>query len=156
QKLEKARREEAVEKQEEAIRELNEAKKELERILKQLRDEEAERTLAELEQRFRDMLKHQIEVYEGTLRLDKIPSTKRTRDHGIESARLGQKESLITLEADKALELLKEEGSAVALPEAIRQVRDDMAQVADRLKQAKVDLITQGVEEDIIQALQEI
>ena len=51
--------------------------------------------------------------------------------------------------------LLREEGSSVAFPEAVEQMRDDMRQVAERLAAVKVDKITQGLEKDIIAALEE-
>ena len=156
QKLKEAEREGAVEKQEEAIRELEQAKADLERILRQLREEEMERTLTLLEARLRKMLQMQREVYEGTLLLDKVPKPERTHNHEIEASRLGRKEAEIVLEADKALTLLRDDGSAVALPEALEQVREDMRQVVRRLDQAEVGPLTQTIEEEIIAALEEM
>jgi hypothetical protein len=155
-KLEEAEREGAVEKQEAAIQELQRAKAELERILRQLREEEIERTLTLLEARFRKMLQMQREVYEGTLRLDKVPKPDRAHNHEIEASRLGRKEAEIVLETDKALTLLRDDGTAVAFPEALRQVREDMRQVVGRLDQAQVGPLTQTVEEAIIAALEEM
>jgi hypothetical protein len=155
-KLKEAQRQGAVENQEEALRELEQAKSELEEILRQLREEEIERILAMLESRFRKMLQMQEEVYEGTVRLDKIPAAQRTHNHEIEASRLSGRESQIVVEVDKAALVLREEGSAVAFPEAIEQMRDDMQQVVLRLAQTKVDKITQGVEEDIIAALKDM
>ena len=109
-----------------------------------------------LEARFRKMLQMQQEVYEGTLRLDGVPAAERTHNHEIESSRLSNKESQIVVEVDKASLLLREDGSAVAFPEAVDQLRDDMQQVVARLAQAKVGKITQGIEEDIIAALKEM
>ncbi len=156
EKLEQAKREDAAQKQAEAIKELEQAKADLEEILRQLREEEMSRTLAMLEGRFRKMLDQQVEVYEGTQRLDKVPQIERDRDDEIESGRLSRKESLIAVEADKALAVLREEGSAVAFPEAVAEMRDDMEQVVARLSQAKVGDVTQGIEKDIIAALEEM
>ncbi|MEX0977877.1 MAG: hypothetical protein WDZ48_03445 [Pirellulales bacterium] len=155
-KLEEAKRSDAADKQAEALRELERAKAELEEILRQLREEEMSRTLAMLESRFRKMLEAQIEVYEGTKRLDKVPQQQRDRDDEIEAGRLSRKEGEIAVEADKALEVLREEGSAVAFPEAVTEIRDDMLTVRDHLAEAKVGEITQGVEQDIIAALEEM
>jgi len=155
-KLEEAQRRGAAEEQEEAIRELERAKAEIEEILRQLREEQIARLLAMLEARFRAMLQMQQEVYEGTCRLDRVPQEQRTHNHEIESGRLSNKESRIVVEVDKALLLLREDGSAVAFPEAIEQMREDMVQVVQRLAQAKVDKITQAIEEDIIAALKEM
>lgn len=156
QKLEKAQREGAIEDQEQAIRELEQAKADLEKILRQLREEEQERTLAMLEARFRKMLEMQLLVYEGTRRLDVVPVAKRGRNEEIAAGRLSRDESKILVEADKALEILHEEGSAIAFPLAIEQMRDDIDQVVVRLAEAKVDSLTQGIEEDIIKALEEM
>jgi murein DD-endopeptidase MepM/ murein hydrolase activator NlpD len=155
-KLEEAKRNDATEKQAEALRELERAKAELEEILRQLREEEMSRTLAMLEGRFRKMLEAQIAVYEGTKRLDKVPEQQRDRDDEIEAGRLSRKEGEIAVEADKALEVLREEGSAVAFPEAVTEIRDDMFTVRDHLAEVKVGEITQGVEQDIIAALEEM
>jgi ClpP class serine protease len=102
------------------------------------------------------MLEAQVEVYEGTKRADRVPREQRDRDSEIEAGRLSRKEAVIVTEADKALAILHEEGTAVAFPEAVTDMRDDMEQVVVRLAQAKVGEITQGVEEDIIVALEEL
>jgi hypothetical protein len=154
-KLEEAQRKGATERQQEAIKELELAKAELERVLRQLREEELERTLTQLAARFRKMLEMQTAVYDGTVRLDQVPQTARTHDHEIEAARLSRDESQIVHEVEKALSLLREEGSSVAFPEAVEQMRDDMRQVAERLAAVKVDKLTQSIEQEIILALEE-
>jgi hypothetical protein len=156
QKLNEAKRGDAKEKQVEALKELEQAKADLEEILRQLREEEMSRTLAMLETRFRKMLDQQVEVYEGTKKVDKTPQAERDRDDEIEAGRLSRKESQIVAEADKALAVLREEGSAVAFPEAVAEMREDMEQVVVRLAQAKVGDVTQGIETDIIAALEEM
>ena len=155
QRLEESKREGAVQEQEKAVEELEQAKAELERILRQLREEELERMLVMLEARIRKMLDAQVEVYEETKQLD--AATAKAPEHELEiaSGRLARKEGLIVREADRALVLLREDGTSVAFPEAIEQARDDMQSIADRLRDTKVDLITQGLEEDVIEALEE-
>ncbi len=155
-KLEQAQRDGAKQDQEDAVRELELAKADLEAILRQLREEEQARTLAQLEARFRKMLEMQREVYEGTLRLDRVPAKDRTTNDELESGRLSRKESLILAEADKALAILREDGSASAFPEAVEQLRSDIEAVVGYLARFKVDTITQGVEEDIIAAIEEM
>jgi hypothetical protein len=73
----------------------------------------------------------------------------------IASASLGRKEVQIVNEADRALVLLREDGTSVAFPEALQQAREDMQSVAERLRSVKPDKITQGLEEDIIATLEE-
>ncbi|MCA9219337.1 MAG: hypothetical protein KDA71_03355, partial [Planctomycetales bacterium] len=156
QRLEEAKRKESVEAQREAEQKLREAIAELERILRQLREEEIERMLALLESRFTKMLQMQLKVYEDTKRLGAIPETDRDRTVEQRAANLAFDERKIVIEADKALTLLLEEGSSIAFPEAVEQMREDMEQVAERLADVKVDRITQGIEEDIIRALEEM
>jgi hypothetical protein len=154
-KIEESIRKGATEQQLQAIKDLELAKAELERVLRQLREEELERTLTQLAARFRKMLDLQTAVYEGTVKLDHVPEAQRTHDHEIEAARLSRQESQIVDEVNKALLLLHEDGSSVAFPEAIEQMRDDMRQVTDRLAALKVEKVTQGIEKDIIAALEE-
>jgi hypothetical protein len=154
-KLDEAERKGATEKQREALKDLELAKAELERVLRQLREEEMERTLTQLAARFRRMLELQNEVYEGTVRLDRVPEAQRDHDDEIESARLSRQESQIVQEADRSLLLLREEGSSVAFPEAVEQMRDDMRHVTSWLADVKVGALTQSVEQDIIAALEE-
>lgn len=155
-KLEEAKRDNAMKEQEEAIRELEQAKAELEEILRQLREEEMARTLEVLERRFTEMLRMQEAVNRDTLGLHNIPLASRGKGEEIESGRLSREEGLILIEADKALQILKEDGTAVAFPRTVEQMRDDIAQVVDLLAQTKVDDITIAVENDIVLALKEL
>jgi hypothetical protein len=155
-KLEEAQRQEAVAEQEKAKEELERAKAELERILRQMREEEVERVLALLESRFRKMLEIQVRIYEDTVRLGNISEAERDLKVPIPAGKLAIDQRKLVVEADKALNLLLEEGSSVAFPETVTQMREDMQQVADRLDAAKVEEITQGIEQDIIAALQEM
>ncbi len=156
QKLAKAKREGAIEDQREAAKKLAEAKAELEKVLRQMREEEIERVLAALEVRFRKMLEMQLRVYEDTLRVARIPTEDRDRFVEIEAGKLSFQERRIVVEADKCLAVLREEGSSVAFPESTQQMRDDMQQVTDLLAAANVARLTQGIEEDIIESLEEM
>jgi hypothetical protein len=153
--LDESKRKGAVEEQEKAVEQLEQAKAELERILRQLREEELERMLVMLEARFRKMLEEQTEVYDETKKLDAAAGKAPTHEVEIATGRLSRKESLIVREADRALVLLREDGTSIAFPEAIEQARDDMQTITDRLRDVKVDMITQGLEEDVISALEE-
>jgi hypothetical protein len=128
----------------------------LEAILRQLREEEVERMLAQLESRFRKMLEMQVQVHAGTLRIDRVPESARSRDDEIEALRLSRKEKQIADECDKAILLMREEGSATAFPEAAEQMREDMLQVMHRLERANVGTVTQDTELEIIRALEEM
>ena len=156
QKLEQSQRKESIEEQQKAREELEKAKAELEKILKQLREEEMERTLQALEARFRKMLEMQVKVFEGTKKLEAIPADERTREADVQAGRLGGDEAKIAIEAEKALQLLEEEGSSVAFPATVEQMTDDMRQVSERLNQGKTDTLTLGLEEEIIATLEEL
>jgi hypothetical protein len=155
EQLEKAERNGAQAEQQQAIEELEQAKADLERILRQLREEEMERMLVLLEARFRKMLEEQNEVYDETKKLDKASATAPEHELEIASGRLSRRERLIVREADRALVLLREDGTSIAFPESVEQARDDMQQIADRLNRVKVDMLTQTMEEDVIAALEE-
>jgi hypothetical protein len=155
EQLDKAQRDGATEEQRKAVQELEQAKAELERVLRQLREEEMERTFTMLAARFKKMLESQIRVHDGTVRLDHVAEANRGHDDEIESARLSREETAIANEAEKALLLLREEGSSVAFPETVSLMHDDMQQVATRLGDFKVNAVTQGLEQDIIEALEE-
>ena len=151
-----AKRSESVEKQNEAIEKLQEAIKELEEVLRQLREEEVERVLALLEGRFRRMLEMQVKVFESTTSLSELPPAERGRRLDVQANQLAFDERKIVAEADRCLNLLLEEGSSVAFPEVVEQMRDDMEEVSARLGKVLIDQITLGLEEEIIAALEEM
>jgi hypothetical protein len=106
------------------------------------------------------MLAMQIEVYEGTVRVDKTiganPDKKPSRAEEQRALQLADREEAIVLEANKAIQILEAEGSAVAFPEVFIQVRDDMKIVARRLGRADVGSVTQITEQDIIATLKDM
>lgn len=156
EELKKQNRGGASAKQDDAIAKLREAKEKLEEILRQLREEERELLLAALEARFQKMLALQLIVYNGTVGLDKTPKAEWTDRHRARTGELANQENEISLEAAKALELLKGEGSSIAFPEAIEQLRHDVLQVVYRLQRDDVASLTQGIERDIIESLEEL
>jgi len=156
EQLEKAEREDAIEKQEEAKRLLEMAKAELEEILRQLREEEIERVLAMLEGRFRKMLEMELRIQDGTVRLNKTPGADRNRQFTVKAGKLSLDQRKVVLEVDKALTLLREEGSSVAFPEAAEQMRSDMEMISKRLAEERVGSFTQAIEQDVITSLEEM
>ena len=155
-RLVEAKREESVISQKEAEAELRQAIAELEEILRQLREEEVERALATLESRFRKMLEMELKVYERTLSLAQIPEAEQLDDFAIRTNKVSISQQKVILEADRCYTLLLDEGSSIAFPETVEQLRSDMHQVANRLANTKVGRITQGIEEEIIEALEEL
>ncbi|MHB8956546.1 MAG: hypothetical protein ACYC4U_26480 [Pirellulaceae bacterium] len=156
QNLEQAKRSESVEKQTEALQKLDEAIAELEEVLRQAREEEMERVLALLEGRFRQMLEEEIKIYEATQRLDQTSEQERGRNFDIRANKLAFDQRKVAGQADRCLTLLLDEGSSIAFPEVVEQIRDDMESVSDRLAESKVGTITQDMEQEIIASLEEM
>jgi hypothetical protein len=155
-KLDEANRKEAKDQQQKALDELKAAQAEVEKILRQMREEQVQRTLVALEQRFRAMLDAEIAVHDETKQLDKTPVEARSAEDDIKAGRIGRKQQEIVLMCDRALALLRDDGSAAALAEAVEQVGGDMRTVAELLGQSRVDAYTQQIEQDVIAALDEI
>ena len=155
ERLDEARRTEARAEQERAIEELESARAELEEILRQMREEEAERLLVQLETRIRAMLKAERSVRDAALGL--VGSTAMSqRERQLEAVRLGREQEAVTAEATRALLLVQDDGSAVAIPQALRQVRDDSAEVATRLARGEVTPATLEITGEIVTGLEEL
>ena len=154
EQLKQAQRENATEEQRDAEEELRKAIDRLERILRQLREEEMQRELARLESRLRKMAAMQSKVLDDTTALAATPKVQRNRQTDLKAGDLAFEEKKITLEADRAMLLLREEGSSVAFPEVVDQIRADTQKVAERLAETKIDVVTQGIQQDILAALE--
>ncbi len=156
EELKKKSRDAAADHQDKALQELLEAKEKLEEILRQLREEERKLLLAALEARFQKMLAMQLAVFQGTTTLGQVAADAWVGRHTTQSIKLARDEEEIAVEAIKALTLLKEEGSSVAFPEAVVELREDMLVVSRRLEESKVGKLTRAIEKDIIESLEEM
>ncbi len=154
--LDEAKRDKAIDEQLKAEENLRAAIDRLEKILRQLREEEMQRELARLESRLRKMAQMQGKVLDDTKQLDAIPVSQRDRQVDVRAGNLAFEEKKIVMEADRAMLLLREEGSSVAFPEVVSQIRGDMETVAQRLATSKIDAVTIGIQEDILAALEEM
>ena len=155
-KLEEKNREEAVEEQREAERELREAIEELERILRQLREEEIERSLVDVETRLRKMLDLQRAVREQTEKLGNLTGDAKDLTLEIQANKLAIEQTKIVMEGQRALLLLQDEGSSTAFPEALQQVNADAQSVSKKLSEGNVSSLTLAIEDEIIGALDEM
>ena len=154
--LDDSERKDAVEKQREAEAELRSAIEALEEILRQLREEEIERSLASLETRLRRMLEMQNKAFEETQRLQEITGEQAARQIEIRASKLAGEERKILNEGERAFLLLREEGSSAAFPEAMKQVNTDIGNVAERLARADIGKLTTTIEQEIISSLEEM
>jgi len=141
--------------QERAVEELETARAELEEILRQLREEEVTRLLVQLEARLRGMLKAERGVLTDAERLAAAAAPS-DRERQLEAARLGREQAAITAEAGKALVLLRDDGSAVAIPQALEQVHEDSGQAAGRLARGDTGRDTVGLLGEIVTGLEEM
>jgi hypothetical protein len=159
-KIEEGKPKDALKNQADAIAKMEEAKKKLENLLRQMREEEIERVLAALQARCEKMLMMQIQVLGGTEETDrailKNADKKPNRDNKLASLKLSDTEKEIIQEANKCIQILESEGSAVAFPEVFQQLRSDMMHVQKRLDVADVFATTQDIENDIIDTLKEM
>jgi len=155
EKLDEARRKEARADQEKAIEELESARAELEEILRQMREEEVERLLVQLETRVRIMLKAQRGIRDATVKLAGSEAMSR-REQQLEAARIGREQAEVSAEAARAILLVRDDGSAVAIPEALGQVRDDSSEAATRLARGDVTPTTVDLVGEIVTGLEEL
>ncbi|TWT59052.1 hypothetical protein KOR42_24410 [Thalassoglobus neptunius] len=148
---------EAVEDQDSAIARLEELKAELEEILRQLREEEKESYLTLLEARFQNMLTRQLRVNSETVRINQIPEDARLQqNYASQTADVRKQQEDNLIDAQKALNLLIEEGSSVAFPEAVQQMNKNMQIVINRLANQDTGNTTQLVETLIAETLEEM
>jgi hypothetical protein len=154
--IKKDNKPEASKKQDIAIDKLQKALDELEKRLKQLREKELAKLLQNLEERVNRMLRMQIEVKAGTEAIDKTVKALGGKPASAEiqkSQAEADKESLIVIEADKALKLMEGEGTAVVFAGVLQQVKGDMEAIQKRLNEARVGEDTQQIEQDVIDQL---
>jgi len=159
ERLDEARRREARAAQEKAVEELETARAELEEILRQMREEEVEKLLVQLEARLRGMLRVERAVLAGVEKLTAEAAASPAgadRERQLEAARLGREQAAVAADAAKALVLVRDDGSAVAIPEALEQVRDDATQAAARLERGDTGDTTRGLLQDIVANLEEM
>lgn len=153
--LEDARRREARAEQEQAIEELETARAELEEILRQLREEEVERLLVQLETRIRTLLRMERAVQSAAEKLASSSAIS-ARERQIEAVRIGREQEAVTADLEKTLTLVRDDGSAVAIPEALGQILDDSRQAAGRFGRSDLGETTLGIVADILAGLEEL
>lgn len=149
----------ALEEQEEAIAELQRAKAELERILRQIREEELTQTLEKLDARFKRMLRIERSIRTETEKLGeefaRADESDRRRIR-IRASRLGADQQSVVDDADAALVLLREDGTAQAMVESLLQARFDMTEAKRRLDRSELDSVTLSIEDAVVLSLEEM
>ncbi len=147
---------EAMPSQDQAIQQLEQARKELEEALNQLRQEEREETLRDLEGRFREMLLKQRAINESTARYDQLGRDNFTRAEHLQLADLSTQERTLSEDAASCLHILDEDGTTIVFPNVVGHLSEDMGAVADRLAAYQVGALTQAIEQEIVETLEQL
>ncbi len=155
-KLREDKRKDAIEEQQKAEEELQKAIAELERILTQLREEEIERALVDLETRLKRMYDLEKTIRDQTEKLANLTGEDKDRQLEIQANKLSIEQMKVVMEGQRALLLLQDEGSSQAFPEALEQVNRDAQMVAKQLVAADVSSNTQGIQDEVLGALEEM
>ncbi|HEX5137337.1 MAG TPA: hypothetical protein VFY93_10210 [Planctomycetota bacterium] len=144
--------------QKEAIERLEKAKQELEDILRQLREEEQLMLLEALERRFDRMRQQQTKIFKETLSLNLRLKDSPTPPRAVvdKGQQLGDGEAELAVEAEKVLDILREEGSTIVIPDVIRDMKRDLEGLAARLKKLDAGDYTQAVQQDVIETLNQL
>lgn len=154
--LKQQREQDAMEDQDKAIEQLEQAQKALEEELNKLRKEERGEMLRDLEVRFREMLSKQRAINEATVILDEFGKENFKRDQRLQLADLATQENVLSQKAATCLHILEEDATTVIFPRVVEQVSEDMNIVASRLTHLKVGSLTQSIENEIVETLEQL
>jgi len=148
--------------QKEAVDRLKKAQEQLEEALRQLREEEQLMLLDAIRRRLEKMLREQVTIRTNTIALnlrikDTLKANRKPARADVDRGRqLGEGESGIAAEAEKLIEIMREEGSTVVIPDVLEDMRADLDLLAKRLAALKTGEYTQGNQTDIINTLKEL
>lgn len=142
--------------QEQALGQLQQALDELDQALRQVRREESEETLAALEARVRSMLTRERQVLAGVVTLHEKGATNWTRVEQLRLTESATTQRQVAEDCDATLRILLDEGTTVIVPELLRQLSRDMADVATRLEGSDTSPDTLRELSDIIALLEEM
>ncbi len=102
------------------------------------------------------MLARQKPINEETLILANVGRENFARPEKLQLADLSQRQRVLSEDAAKCLHILDEDGTTIAFPRVVEQLSDDMLTVAERLSVSKVGAITQAIENEIINTLEQL
>ncbi len=151
----------ALPKEKKAVKNLEEALDEIERRLAQLREEMRADRLAKLEAHFRQMLAIQEPITAATVEMERLrgggnQDRKHNRKDRIRIRRLGDQENQLAILAQKALDILVEDGTSTVFPHVVEQLREDLYSTASLLGDFKTGSYTQAMQREIEQTLKEL
>jgi len=148
--------------QKEAVDRLKKAQEQLEEALRQLREEEQLMLLDAIRRRLEKMLREQVQIRTHTIALnlrikDTLAAKRKPARADVDRGRqLGEGEAGIAAEAEKLIEMMREEGTTVVIPDVLDDMRSDLDALATRLTKLLTGEYTQGTQTDIINTLKEL
>ena len=154
--LEAENPQQAVRDQDWTVEELEEALEKLEDELHQLRREERQELLGNLESRFVEMLNGQLAVNADTSAIFGRSSQGLVRADRLRVARLADQEADLAEKAATCLHILEEDGTTVVFPQVVGQLSADMRTAAGRLGDLRLGELTQSLEQEIVATLREL
>lgn len=154
--LDKESPDDATKDQELALKELEKSQEALEELLNQLRKEERAEMLKDLEVRFRELASKQRALNTSTIEVDQIGRDKFTRAEELKLADLSVKQNALGEQAAGCVHILDEEGTTIAFPRIVDQITADMKQVAQRLGELQSGELTQTIQREILDTLEQM
>ena len=143
--------------QKEAVERLQKAKKELEDALRQLREEMQLMLLEAMERRFSTMLQKQRQLSKDTVALNlRVRGGSPSRADKDSAKRISGGEAELAGEAEKALEILREEGTTVVIPDVVEDLKRDFDALAAMIARLETDEYTQQVQRDVETTLEQL
>jgi hypothetical protein len=143
--------------QQDAIEELQKAKDKIEERLAQLRQELQEELLAALLTRFQDMLAQQQDISRQTKSLYEIREERQwKRVERLHVDELAARESHLADLAQRALDIIKEDGTTIVFPQVVGGLRDDLTATGDLLRALKTGQYTQDLQIEIERTLEDL
>jgi hypothetical protein len=143
--------------QQKSIEELKKIRAEIEKSLAQLRKEEKEEKLANLENRFVEILNMERVINEQCLQLDMLKiKNEWTRNEKVKCINLMQEQISIKELVVRVEDILLEDASTIVFPDIVNQVKEDMMAVAGNFKNENTGKLNQILLSEIIQSLEEL
>ena len=102
------------------------------------------------------VLQLQQAVNADTLRLAAIVEPQPGRNLDSELTRLSKRQRQIAIPLDALIQRLRREGTSAAFPAVLEQIRSDVHEAADRLEHHNPGSVTQAIQLDILESLEEI
>ncbi len=145
--------------QKKAEEQLNEAKKEVEKRLAELGEKPEDEALERLESIFTEMLARQQPATTETAQFHQErqgAQSELRRAERITIRRLSQEETELASMAEKALQLIEEDGSTVSFPVVVADMQESLLQIANRIEKQDAGESTQTMQKDVEKTLEEL